>query len=63
MATVEALLWRIEPHITGVTTLPRRTIERLRSRGEFPAPDKIVGRVMLWRPSTIRAWIEGGAKA
>ena len=57
---VERLLWRTED-IVVATNLPRRTIERLRSRGEFPKPDKVCGRICLWRPETIKAWSEGRA--
>ena len=38
----------------------RRTIERDRSAGRLPEPDKIAGRKMpRWRRSTIEAWIDG----
>jgi predicted DNA-binding transcriptional regulator AlpA len=36
----------------------RRAIERERSAGRFPKPDLTVGRMPLWRPETIRAWID-----
>jgi predicted DNA-binding transcriptional regulator AlpA len=40
----------------------RRAIERERSAGRFPRPDLTIGRMPLWRPETIRAWIEGGGR-
>jgi predicted DNA-binding transcriptional regulator AlpA len=40
----------------------RRTIERERSAGRFPAPDLHLGRAPLWRPETIRRWIDGGGR-
>ena len=40
----------------------RRAIERERSAGRFPKPDLTIGRMPLWRPETIRAWIEGGGR-
>jgi predicted DNA-binding transcriptional regulator AlpA len=40
----------------------RRAIERERSAGRFPKPDLIIGRMPLWRPETIRSWIEGGGR-
>ena len=40
--------------------ISRRTLERERSAGRFPAPDLAIGKAPLWRPETIRAWIEGG---
>jgi predicted DNA-binding transcriptional regulator AlpA len=42
--------------------ISRRAIERERSAGRFPKPDLIIGRMPLWRPETIRAWIEGGGR-
>jgi predicted DNA-binding transcriptional regulator AlpA len=41
----------------------QRTLERERSAGRFPPPDLRIGKVPLWRPATINAWIEkGGAR-
>lgn len=40
--------------------LSRRTIERQRSAGLFPAPDRVVNRMALWRPATIDAWLSQG---
>ena len=44
-------------HALGIS---RRTLERERSAGRFPAPDLAIGKAPLWKPETIRAWIEGG---
>jgi predicted DNA-binding transcriptional regulator AlpA len=41
----------------------RRAIERERSAGRFPRPDLVMGRMPLWRPDTIRDWLEGGGRA
>jgi hypothetical protein len=38
----------------------RRSIERERSAGRFPAPDLYIGRVPLWRVETARAFLERG---
>ncbi len=38
----------------------RRTLERLRSAGRFPAPDRVVNRMALWRPATVDAWLSQG---
>jgi len=46
--------------LVKLTGLSRRMIERERSAGRFPAPDKTVGRVPLWRCSTIDAWLSSG---
>ena len=40
--------------------ISRRTIERERSAGRFPEPDLHIGKSPLWKPETIRAWIDGG---
>ncbi len=57
--SVERLTWRLEDVATSLG-VSRRAIERLRSAGQFPRPDAIIGRMPLWRPQTIRSWIEGG---
>ncbi len=36
----------------------RRTLERERSAGRFPRPDLLIGKMPLWRPDTVHAWIE-----
>ena len=41
----------------------RRAIERERSAGRFPPPDLTIGRMPLWRPETIRKWVEGGGRS
>ena len=38
-------------------SLSRRTIERAVARGEFPGPDRKVGRAAIWRVETIEAWL------
>jgi predicted DNA-binding transcriptional regulator AlpA len=43
--------------------ISRRTLERERSAGRFPPPDLHIGKAPLWRPETLRAWVErGGGK-
>ena len=37
----------------------RRALERERSAGRFPRPDRTIGRMPLWSVETIRRWIEG----
>jgi predicted DNA-binding transcriptional regulator AlpA len=40
------------------------TIERLRRAGKIPPPDVMIGsRLLRWKPSTIRAWIESGGQS
>ncbi len=40
--------------------ISRRTLERERSAGRFPRPDLTIGKAPLWKPETIRRWIDGG---
>jgi predicted DNA-binding transcriptional regulator AlpA len=37
-----------------------RTIERLMAGGKFPKPDARCGSCVLWKPSTIQAWLDAG---
>jgi predicted DNA-binding transcriptional regulator AlpA len=61
-SVAERLALRLDEvaHTLGVS---RRAIERERSAGRFPKPDLTIGRMPLWRPETIRAWVEGGGRA
>jgi predicted DNA-binding transcriptional regulator AlpA len=38
----------------------RQRLVRERSAGRFPKPDLTIGKAPLWRPATIREWIEPG---
>jgi predicted DNA-binding transcriptional regulator AlpA len=40
-------------------SLSRRTIERALARGEFPKPDRKVGRAAIWSVATIERWLKG----
>ena len=42
--------------------ISRRTLERERSAGRFPPPDRTIGKMPIWAASTIRHWIEGGGE-
>ena len=42
--------------------ISRRTLERERSAGRFPAPDLHIGKAPLWRPGTVQAWIEAQSR-
>lgn len=48
--------------VARVLGISRRALERERSAGRFPRPDLKIGRMPLWRPETIRAWIERGGR-
>jgi hypothetical protein len=56
-----SLLWRLN-RVASELDISRRALERERAAGRFPPPDKVVGRMPLWRPETIRRWIEGGGR-
>ena len=43
--------------------ISRRHLFRLRSSGEFPEPDAMIGRRERWRPATIDKWVDGGGSA
>jgi hypothetical protein len=58
---VEPLAYRID-EVAAALSLSRRVLERERSAGRFPAPDLNVGRMPLWKPETIRTWIERGGR-
>ena len=54
-----------EPRLYGIDALAkqldvsRRSIERARALGEFPPPDRHIGKRPLWSAKTIVAWIGG----
>jgi hypothetical protein len=58
---VDRMTLRLDELATALG-VSRRVLERERSAGRFPAPDLSVGRMPLWKPQTIRAWIEGGGR-
>jgi predicted DNA-binding transcriptional regulator AlpA len=58
---VERLALRLD-EIAEAVGISRRTIERERSAGRFPKPDRVIGKVSLWSVETIRRWVEGGAQ-
>ncbi len=48
--------------LAGSLGISRRTLERERSAGRFPPPDLKIGKAPLWKPETIRRWIDGGGR-
>jgi predicted DNA-binding transcriptional regulator AlpA len=58
-AVVGRLALRLD-ELAAALGVSRRAIERERSAGRFPPPDKVVGRMPIWSPDTIRRWVEGG---
>ncbi len=59
-AVVARLAWR-KKEVARALGISERAFERERSAGRFPRPDLTIGRMPLWRPETIRAWIDGQA--
>jgi hypothetical protein len=57
----EKLVWSADD-VSALTGLSRRLLERERSAGRMPSPEIRVGRRVLWRPETIRRWIEEGGR-
>jgi predicted DNA-binding transcriptional regulator AlpA len=60
--SVERLALRFD-EVAAAVGLSRRLLERERAAGRFPAPDLKIGRCPLWRPETIRRWLENGGRS
>jgi predicted DNA-binding transcriptional regulator AlpA len=61
---VERLTYRID-EVADSLGMSRRAIERERSAGRFPPPDLHIGKAPLWRPETVRDWLDsrkGGSR-
>lgn len=59
--SVERMALRLD-ELAAALGISRRAVERERSAGRFPKPDLTIGRMPLWRPETIRQWVEGGGR-
>jgi predicted DNA-binding transcriptional regulator AlpA len=59
--TIPSLAYRLD-ELADALGVSRRTLERERSAGRFPKPDRKVGKMPLWSPETIREWIGRGGK-
>jgi excisionase family DNA binding protein len=53
---VDRLALRVD-EVAESLGLSRRHVERMRSAGRFPVPDRMAGRAPLWRPETIQKWM------
>lgn len=58
-AASERMTLRLD-EVAAMLGLSRSAVERERRAGRFPPPDKVVGRMPLWIPRTIRQWVEDG---
>jgi hypothetical protein len=56
---VERLAYRFDETCDALG-MSRRAIERERSAGRFPAPDLHIGKCPLWKPETLRAYLDSG---
>jgi predicted DNA-binding transcriptional regulator AlpA len=54
---VERFALRID-EVAASMGVSRRAIERERAKGNFPKQDLVIGKMPLWRPETIRAWLD-----
>jgi predicted DNA-binding transcriptional regulator AlpA len=53
------LAYRLD-ELADALGVSRRTIERERSAGRFPKPDRVIGKMPLWSAATIDAYLRGG---
>lgn len=58
LADVPILAWGMSD-VCKACNISRSSLERLRSAGMFPSPDRMVGRKPLWKTETVRAWLDG----
>jgi hypothetical protein len=58
---VPRLAYRLDD-LAAALNMSRRALERERSAGRLPKPDLHIGRAPLWKPETIRAWLERGGR-
>lgn len=49
---------RLAQLIPQIIPVSETTFWRMVSRGDFPAPVRLSGRVIAWRVSEVRAWID-----
>lgn len=58
---IEPLAYRID-ELADALGVSRRAIERERAAGRFPRPDLTIGKMPLWRPETVRSFLERGGR-
>jgi hypothetical protein len=58
---VEPLAYRLD-ELAGALGVSRRALERERAAGRLPKPDFYIGKIPLYQPKTIRAWLDSGGK-
>ncbi len=58
---IEPLAYRLD-ELADALGVSRRAIERERAAGRFPRPDLTIGKMPLWRPETVRSFLERGGR-
>jgi hypothetical protein len=58
---IERLAFRFD-ELAASIGVSRRVLERERAAGRLPKPDLYIGRMPLYRPETIRAWLDPRGK-
>lgn len=58
----DRLLWSLAD-IAALTGISDRHLQRQLSARKMPQCDLRIGRRVLWRPETIRAWLERGGRS
>lgn len=46
------------PDVLAATTLCKASIYRLRQKGEFPNPVRLIGRTVAWRREDVEQWLD-----
>jgi hypothetical protein len=59
---VERLTYRFD-EVAAAIGVSRRLLERERSAGRFPTADLHIGRVPLWRISSVKDYLERGGRS
>ena len=58
---VDRFAYRLD-EFAAAMGVSRRVLERERAAGRLPRPDLYIGRMPLYRPETIKDWLDGCAK-
>jgi predicted DNA-binding transcriptional regulator AlpA len=58
---VDRLTLRLD-ELAASLGVSRSVIDRLRAAGRLPRPDLHIGKMSLYKPETIRRWIEDGGR-
>jgi predicted DNA-binding transcriptional regulator AlpA len=54
----ERVAYRIA-EISAMTGINRRTLDRMKQSGKMPKPDLDLGKIALWKRTTIEKWLSG----